>query len=274
LKITSKIIKPSKAEIVSITLKMAKNDIIQELSELGSSFTDIPARDLYFVPQGYFEELAGLVMSRIRAVNSANPREELTYLSPFLQAIPRELPFSVPEGYFQNLPETLMESIRKHEDYQTAEEELSSLSPLLNGIGNKNPYAVPEGYFENFGKDVNLKPVSKPAAKVVSMVHRKWFRFAAAAVVIGFIAMTGVLLFFSDGPIRISSTHKWVEENMNKVSTDEINSFIQADEQATASAKGTDIRELMKDVSDNDIQDFLGKTNASNDENDGDLLLN
>ncbi len=253
---------------------MAKNDIIQELSELGSSFTDIPARDLYFVPQGYFEELAGLVMSRIRAVNSANPREELTYLSPFLQAIPRELPFSVPEGYFQNLPETLMESIRKHEDYQTAEEELSSLSPLLNGIGNKNPYAVPEGYFENFGKDVNLKPVSKPAAKVVSMVHRKWFRFAAAAVVIGFIAMTGVLLFFSDGPIRISSTHKWVEENMNKVSTDEINSFIQADEQATASSKGTVIRELMKDVSDNDIQDFLGKTNASNDENDGDLLLN
>lgn len=253
---------------------MAKKDIIQELSELGSSFSDIPARNMFTVPQGYFDELAVFVMNRIKALNSTNPQEELNCLSPFLNEISRELPYSVPPNYFRELPDALMEGIRSHEDYQTADEELSSLSPLLSSIGNKNPYAVPAGYFENFGKDVNLKSDSKPPVKVISIVNRKWFRFAAAAVVTGFIAMTGVLLFFTDSPIRTSNTHEWVEKNMKKVSTDEIDSFIQADEQPTATAKTTDIRELMKDVSDNDIQDFLSKTNAGNDESDADLLMN
>ena len=68
---------------------------------------------------------------------------------------------------------------------------------------------------------------------------------------------------------------------MNKVSTDEMNSFIQADDEESkgkdvATAGTSDIRELMKDVSDNDIQDFLNKTNAGNDESesDADILLN
>jgi hypothetical protein len=254
---------------------MAKNDIIQELSELESSFYNVPARNLYTVPQGYFEAFAGLVMNRIKASNSADPQEELNHLSPFLNSISRHIPYSVPVNYFQELPESLLEGVRSHEDYQTAEEELSSLSPLLSSIGNKNPYAVPEGYFENFGKDVNLKSDNKPATKVISIVNRKWFRFAAAAVVIGFIALTGVSLFFNTTPARVSNTHEWVEKNMNKVSTDEMNKFILVgDEESNASAKATDIKDLMKDVSDKDIQDFLNKTNAGNDENDADILLN
>ena len=260
---------------------MAKNDIIQELSQLESSFSNVPARNIYVVPQGYFEGLAGRVMSRIKALDSTNPQEELNYLSPFLNSISRELPFSVPQNYFRELPEAVMEVIRNHEDYQTAEEELSSLSPMLSNIGNKNPYAVPEGYFENFGKDINLKSDNKPAAKVVSLVNRQWFRFAAAAVVIGFVALTGINLFFNNHTIPTSNTHRWVEENMNKVSTDEMNSFMQADDEESkgkevATAGTSDIRELMKDVSDNDIQDFLNKTNAGNDESesDADILLN
>lgn len=252
---------------------MAKNDIIQELSELESSLGNVPAGNIYSVPQGYFDGLAGVVMNRIKAINSTTPREELNYLSPFLNSISRELPFSVPGDYFRELPESIMEGIRNHEDYQTAEEEISSLSPLLSSIGNKNPYAVPEGYFENFGKDVNLKSDNKRAVKVVSLVNRKWFRFAAAAVVIGFVALTGVNLFFNNSTNPISNTHRWVEENMKKVSTDEMNTFIQSTDE-TSTAKTTDIKDLMKDVSDTDIQDFLNKTNAGNDESDGDILLN
>ena len=260
---------------------MAKNDIIQELSELESSFSNVPARNIYSVPQGYFDGLAGVVLNRIKALDATHPQEELNYLSPFLNDISRELPFSVPQDYFRELPDTVMEGIRNHEDYQTAEEEISSISPLLSSIGNKNPYGVPEGYFENFGKDINLRSDHKPAAKVVSLVNRKWFRLAAAAVVIGFVAMTGINLFFNGHSIPTSNTHRWVEENMKKVSTAEMNNFIQADDEESkgkdiATAGTADIRELMKDVSDNDIQDFLNKTNAGNDESesDADILLN
>jgi hypothetical protein len=212
-------------------------------------------------------------------LDTADPREELNFLSPLLNTISKELPYVVPDGYFNELPESLMAGVRSHEDYETSHEELSTLSPLLSSIGKQNPYSVPEGYFENFGKDVNLNS-DKRLVKIVSMVDRRWFRFAAAAVVIGFIALTGITLFFNK-TVSVSNAQEWVEKNMNKVSTDDINNFIQtADEESaqnsivTTAPKTTDIQDLMKDVSDKDIQDFLNKTNAGSEESDADILLN
>ena len=259
---------------------MTKSDIIQELTELESTLYNVPARNIYQVPDGYFEGFAVLVLNRIKALNSAGSREELNYLSPLLNTISKQVPYSVPEGYFNELPESLMAGIRSHEDYQTSDEELSSLSPLLNSMGKQNPYSVPDGYFENFGKDINLKSDNKPAAKIVSMVNRKWFRFAAAAVVIGFIAITGISLFFNK-TVSVSNTHEWVKQNLKKISTDDINTFIQTAEEessqhsiVTTAPKTTDINDLMKDVSDKDIQEFLNKTNASAEDSDADILLN
>lgn len=251
---------------------MERNDTIQELRDLNSVLCDYPHGNVYTVPPGYFEEFAGLVLNRIHALKAANAKEELNYLSPFLNSLSRENPYSVPQGYFDELPELLMSATRKHEDYQTADEELSSLSPLLSGINKRNPYSVPEGYFENFGKDINLKSENKPVAKTISMVNRKWFRFAAAAVVIGFVAMTGIYLFFN-GSVSVSNPHEWVKANMKKVSTDEINSFVQPADDVTVTAKTMDVKELMKDVSDKDIQNFLNETAVAEDNSD-DLLLN
>lgn len=256
---------------------MERNETIQELKDLNSILGDLPAGNIYAVPPGFFEGFAVHVMNRVKALNTSDAKEELIYLSPFIGSFKKDNLYSVPPGYFDELPESLMIAIRAHEDYRTADEELSSLSALLSGISKQNPYAVPEGYFENFGKDVNLKTENKPAAKTVSMVNRKWFRFAAAAVAIGFIAMTGISLFFNNRSVSVSNPHEWVKANMKKVSTDDINTFIQpADEQSvnsTASAKTTDLKELMKDVSDKDIQNFLNETTVAEDNNE-DLLLN
>ena len=259
---------------------MITNDIIQELRELESSLCDMPARDIYAVPTGYFEGFASFVLSRIKALSSTNPQEELNHLYPALNSISKKLPYSVPSGYFNELSESLMAGIRDHEDYQTADEELSTLSPLLSGIGKQNPYSVPQGYFEDFGKDVNLNSDTRTVARTVSMVNRKWFRFAAAAIVIGFIAITGISLFFNK-TVSVSNTHEWVKQNLKKVSTDDINIFIQTAEEessqhsiVTTAPKTTDINDLMKDVSDKDIQEFLNKTNASTEDSDADILLN
>ncbi|MBS1609482.1 MAG: hypothetical protein JSS70_12135 [Bacteroidetes bacterium] len=257
---------------------MERKETIQELKDLNSILYNAPAGNIYTAPAGYFEGFAGLVLNRIKALDAFDSKQELSHLSPFIASLKKENVYSVPQGYFTDLAESLMTGIRVHEDYLTANEELLSLSPLLSSINKQNLYSIPDSYFENFGKDVNLKTESKPLAKTISLVSRKWFRFAAAAVVIGFVALTGISLFFNKSAVSVSNPHEWVKANMKKVSTDDINTFIQpVDDQsvtnATASAKTTDINELMKDVSDKDIQNFLNETTVAEDNNE-DLLLN
>ncbi|MES1217689.1 MAG: hypothetical protein ABUT20_19440 [Bacteroidota bacterium] len=259
---------------------MSNKDTILELRELGSTLEHLPPQNIYSVPAGYFEGFASQVLSRIKALDTDNAGEELNGLSPFLNSIPKTIPYSVPVGYFEDLDKRMIDAIQQHEDYQSADEELFSLSPLLTSIGKKIPYAVPQGYFENLENNINLKPTTQPAVKVVSMVNRKWFRYAAAAIVIGFVAITGIQFLNNNNSANISSPSAWVEKNMKKVSTDDINNFIQvADESSSdqnnlATSAKTDINDLMKDVSDKDIQDFLSKTSAGSDEADADILLN
>src|ERR1700733_1750420 len=114
---------------------MITNDIIQELGELESSLYNVPAWNIYSVPDGYFEGFSSLVLSRIKALNATGTQEELDFLYPELNTISKELPYFAPAGYFNDLSESIMAGIRSHEDYQTSDEELSSLSPLLSSIG-------------------------------------------------------------------------------------------------------------------------------------------
>ncbi|MGC4037605.1 MAG: hypothetical protein QM764_16710 [Chitinophagaceae bacterium] len=251
---------------------MNRIGIIQELSDLKSNLPDIPAVEFY-VPAGYFEGFADSMLNRVKALEAANTQEELAYLSPLLDGLSKQPVYAEPEGYFEDLSEAILAKLKSHEEYQTAEEELADLSPLLSSIGKKNPYSVPQGYFENFQKDINLNLENKPAAKVISITNRKWFRFAAAAVVIGFIALTSLpFIINSDSTVPVSNSHAWIEENMKKVSTDDINNFIQP-AVAGATAKAADVGDLLKDISDKDIQNFLNETNSAEDNSD-DVLLN
>ena len=86
-----------------------------------------------------------------------------------------------------------MQRISEHEDYQTSEEEIESLSPLLNSLKNKNPYSVPAGYFEMLETGADKKET-----KVISITRRKWYRLAVAAVVIGVVAIGGLLFHWSE----------------------------------------------------------------------------
>ncbi|MEJ0102930.1 MAG: hypothetical protein WDO19_10380 [Bacteroidota bacterium] len=57
----------------------------------------MPARNIYQVPDEYFEGFAALVLNRIKALNSVDSREELNYLSPLLNTISKQLPYSIPK---------------------------------------------------------------------------------------------------------------------------------------------------------------------------------
>jgi len=231
----------------------------------------------YSVPAGYFNDLPQQILKRIKAAESEDAADELTSLSPMLSKISKQSPYAVPEGYFDSVEKKLEQTILNDKN-QTAREELESISPLLGGLTNKTTYTVPAGYFENLQPAV-ANENSIRETKIISITSRKWFRYAAAALVIGFVATIGLLLLNkSRGIDPTDKSFAWVQKNMKKISTDDINEFVELANAGTTDVAKTDTKEeinnLLKDVSDKEIQDFLNDTQVPESETDDDLILN
>lgn len=248
-----------------------KDNILQELSELNSSLGANMGQLPYQAPAGYFDNLAENVLARIKAMEAATPREELLHLSPLLAGLSKEVPYSVPPGYFEKMAVPA--------NTQTAAEELSSLSPLLSGLKKETPYSVPEGYFETLSSS-SYGTAIKPQAKVISITSRRWFRLAAAAVVTGAIVTAGFII--KKGKVDPSeNSYAWVKKNIKKVSTEKIEEFVTLAEEenlaaepvvATAEPKAQDVKELIKDVPENEIQSLLNDTQLLDNTDDAEMV--
>jgi hypothetical protein len=262
-----------------------RNTILNELADLGSDLKDHNPQNIYAVPAGYFEGLADQILNRVKALEATNAKEELTYLSPFLSNVSKEIPYTVPAGFFQNLSDEVLKKISEHEDYETSKEEIGSLSPLLSSLKNKNPYSVPAGYFEALETKAVRQPADslgeKKETKVISITRRRWYRLAVAAVVIGIVVIGG-LLFIKSGQVNpVDDPHAWIEKNVKKVNKDKIDEFVtlanddsneKVDIESEA-AKKAEIKELMKDVPEKEIEAFLNDAVAleSNTDTDGSM---
>ncbi|HEV8273352.1 MAG TPA: hypothetical protein VGQ04_18690 [Chitinophagaceae bacterium] len=254
-----------------------RNTILNELKELRSSLGSYSPQNIYTVPNGYFERLPTQILNRIKALETTDAKDELKYLSPLLSNVSKEMPYAVPAGFFQNISEDVLKNIGEHEDYQTSEEEIGTLSPLLNSLKNKNPYSVPVGYFETLETKIEKKET-----KVISITRRRWYRLAVAAVVIGIVAISGLVIFRSNQVDPNKNPQAWIEKNVdNKVSKLKIDEFVtlvdpdnnQKTDDESHAAKHAEIKELMKDVSEKEIQDFLNDAVAleSNTDTDGSM---
>jgi len=251
---------------------------LNELHGLGSTLTNISLQNIYEVPDGYFEGLANQILNRVKALEASDANEELEILFPMLGSISKEMPFAVPAGYFESLSEKLMQGIHEHADYQTSDEEIASLSPLLSSISKKSPYSVPAGYFENLNSNIG----KKEETKIISITSRKWYRFAAAAAIAGFIIISGILLLNK----RVDpnkNPQAWVEKNVKKkISPAQLDEFVtlaKEDENLNDlndndSVKSEEIKELMKDVSEKEILEFLNEAVALESNDAADILLN
>jgi hypothetical protein len=259
-----------------------KNNIAQELRDLESSLADLSAQNTYSVPEGYFDQLADRVLSRIRAMEAATAAEELGHLSPLLSQLPKTMPYTVPAGYFESLESTLV-SVAMYGE-QEAAEELENISPLLSGLKKEMPYSVPAGYFDTISAPV---AASQPAAKVVSMgSSRKWFRYAAAAVVTGVIAILG-FLYLSNGNTEttegtsMARYQKSMLKELKKTSDTELNEFVKQFDEAGLSAEETastdtnkEVKELLKDIPETELKQFLDETAETETSTDETLLMN
>ncbi|HYM94366.1 MAG TPA: hypothetical protein VET23_09530 [Chitinophagaceae bacterium] len=247
-----------------------KHNILQELNDLGSTLGNIAPQNIYLVPDGYFEELANQVLNRVKNLHKENAQDELVYLSPLLSSLSIKNPYSVPEGYFESLEERLS-TVHENKNYQSPQEELAAISPLLSRLNKQGPYNLPQGYFETLEEMLGSRLDKKPERKVVSIVNRSWFRYAAAAVLVGAVAVGGFLFEGKKSSIDPNKNpDEWVAKNVKKVSTDKLDDFIKlADEESSAKEvsaakdeKSDDIKDLMKDVPENQIQEFLNETSA------------
>jgi len=267
-----------------------RNTILNELAELGNVLANHDPQNIYAIPAGYFEGLASQILNRIKALEANNAKKELSLLSPLLSNVSKEVPYSVPAGFFQNLSEDVLKKISEHEDYlrkesfgQTSEEEIETLSPLLSSLKNKNPYSTPAGYFEKLETGVVRKDSfgEKKETKVISITKRRWYRLAVAAVVIGIVAISGLTIFRSKQVDPNKNPQAWIEKNVDKkVSKDKIDEFVKLAEDESINVayekddvKLAEIKELMKDVPEKEIEDFLNDAIAleSNSDTDGSM---
>jgi hypothetical protein len=231
---------------------MANEDIIQELSDLGSNLQGNIAENIYSVPPGYLEGFSEQMLAFIKT------NESLIWLS----SLPKEMPFTVPDGYFNELDEEILEIIRRHPDYQNSREELESVSPLLSSISKRPVYSVPKGYFENFKPGAE----KKKETRIVSIASRKWLRYAAAAIIAGVILMAGVIAFNNNNKGSADKTLAKFEKEVKKIndvkSTDTLIDFMDAglNEKELASSqrsiKTDDVQRLLKDISIDELKDF------------------
>lgn len=253
-----------------------RDNILQELKDLESTLANYSSSSTYNVPAGYFEDLAGQVMARIRALETQNTNDELLALSSLAGIIGKQTPYRVPAGYFDGLEKELMRNVLQHEKEQSPQEELESLSPFLSGLKKQTPYSIPVNYFDELGHTaVEQKPVSP--AKVISIATRKWFRYAAAAVVICAVVLGGLLLTDREKIDPSDKSYAWIKKNMQKVSTDELNNFIDMSTEKGAvlasNSSKNEVKELVKNIPDEELSDFLNDVELAEPDPD-DLILN
>ena len=183
-----------------------------------------------------------------------------------LSGLNKGMPFAVPAGYFEGLAANTIQSAQSNNDKLTAEEELASLSPLLSGLSKKIPFTIPQGYFESLSEN-SYREENKPATKVIPITSRKWFRYAAAAVVVGSIAMAGFLFLGTvekePGGKALAKFSRDVNK-MDETQKKDLMDFIDMNSTETAQVdidnKTKEVKNLLKGISDEELKDFEEQT--------------
>jgi hypothetical protein len=256
------------AEKLISKIKVEETDFFaKELKDVSTFLTSAGKQISFSIPDGYFENFAEKLIGRIKAEEASTVSEELESLSPLLSQLSRKTPFSIPDGYFAELSDNATTGARAVEFVNG---ELENLSPLMSNLKSKNVYEAPEGYFESLSVEVLSKIKQLPQqAKVISINKRNnWLRYAAAAVVIGFIATT-MLFIFNNKNTNISVAkidEKQLADSLHNANDEDILNYMQShniampdgsNSVASLDLNDDDADDMLADVSDNELQQYV-----------------
>jgi hypothetical protein len=166
-------------------------EIYEELSSISSILATINKKNIFSVPEGYFEILSIDVLKKINIGSAEREKSKL----------------SVPPGYFEYLSSSVLNQIKSLNE--GASKELRHLSPMLYSIQNENVFKVPSGYFKSLPEEILHKIITKPEAKIVELRKRdSIWKYAAAAVVTGFIGLSALINYNSSQPAPASTDNE------------------------------------------------------------------
>lgn len=217
----------------------SSTEILNELNAISPALAEIDKVNVFSVPEGYFIGL-----------------EEKIATTVFLQQDKKTTFQKVPEGYFESLSSKILSKIKEKE---SAEEEIKSISPALHYLKEENVFDIPEGYFDELSSKI-LSRIKGEKTKIVSITSgRKWWKYAAAAVVAGIITIFS-FIFFNN-------------QNQDAAKNNLASSGMPAYMQLAAQYKTTtEINQGIASLSDDEIAKYLEKnTNILDDE---DLIKN
>ena len=222
----------------------------------------------YEVPEHYFETFAAQVLARIKA---QDPQEELKALSPILARMEKKTPFIVPSGYFDETPGNLTAGIQAM-DFVASELEI--LPPVLTASKGKNVFQVPDSYFNELPGEVMKK--IKPVAPVIKMnFRRKFIQYAAAAAIVGVLVLSVWLYNNKDADGTQTSLASFnLNASLKKVSDADISNYVESNLTIPLPDPGAiagndldpqDMKALLADISDADLEQYLEKYGIVND---------
>lgn len=224
----------------------------------------------YQVPPDYFNNLPAIILNRAKSSATEKAKEELEIVSPLLGQISKKMPFSTPAGYFEELGDNAIAGAQAIDFVNDA---LENDSPLMNGLKRVQVYKVPAGYFEQLPRQVLKAVKAQQPAKVVSMgFTRRVLRYAAAAVVAGLIITGGVFYLNKGGHPVTDGGDKpaLAAADLDSISDDVLENYLENQTPASAETplasnvspddlSASDMKDLLADVSDEDLQQYIEK---------------
>jgi negative regulator of sigma E activity len=230
--------------------------IQEELRELNSTLANHVKKPVFSVPNNYFENFAASVLAKLEHEAAPSAADELASLSPILAGLSKKMPFKVPENYFSTLTNDVPAIIAD-----------DSLPAILAEHTKVIPYEVPAGYFDTLSTQV-LAKVAPRQAKVVSFNRTRWIRVAAAAVITGLVAISGLMYLNNNNQTENSSNGSgtWVAKSLQNVSNQDLEQFIENADINTgkemAQSSKSEVRAMMRDVSVKEMDAFLSEVPA------------
>lgn len=217
------------------------------------------------IPEGYFDQLATSILDKIK--NEKTAKEETEALSPLLSSLQHHQVFEVPTGYFDQLTIDIKNSIQDN-----STDELTELSPELQKLQRVNVFEVPTGYFENLSNSI-LKKAKAQSAKIINFQARNSFlKYAAAAIIIGVIAM-GALRYLqpSQSANTITTPLAMLDESIEKGKMMNDQQF----EESLQKLSSVDIAKYLENNGDiTDVATLRNNMDESNLPNQDDYILN
>ena len=243
-------------------------EILDELRSISPVLAEIEKVNVFHVPEGYFIDLDEKIATNV-----------------FLKQDEKNSFQKVPEGYFDSLSSKILSRINEEE---SAESEIKSISPALHYLKEEKVFTVPEDYFDDLSDRI-LNRINGQNTKIISFDSpRKWWKYAAAAIITGIITITSLQIFKTTNSnsgknmatasenipayVQLASkykTPKQLDQGIASLTDDEIarylekNTTILDDEALT---KNTDTKELPTPddylIDDHALDNYLQKINV------------